>query len=150
MGRPSLFTQEIADAICERLSNGEPLAAICRDEKMPGLSTVYDWQKADAEFSGSIARAREAGFDQIAIDALEIADDGTNDFVEKKRQDGSTYDAVDAEHIARSKLRVDTRLKLLAKWDPKRYGDRQLLGSDPDNPLPAGFQVQFVKGDEAS
>jgi hypothetical protein len=45
--------------------------------------------------------------------------------------------------------RNDLKLKL-AKWDPKRYGDRQLLGSDPDNPLPAGFQVQFVKGDEAS
>lgn len=43
------------------------------------------------------------------------------------------------------KLRIDTRLKLLAKWDPKRYGDKQLVGSDPDNPLPQGFTVNLVK-----
>lgn len=30
----------------------------------------------------------------------------------------------DKEWMLRSKLRVETRLKLLAKWDPKRYGEK--------------------------
>lgn len=49
-GRPSKFTPEIADEICERLANGEPLAKICRDEHMPTRVAVHDWAKADGEF----------------------------------------------------------------------------------------------------
>lgn len=123
-GRPSTFTQDIADEICERLSKGEPLAAICRDDAMPAYRTVYDWQKADEDFSANIARAREEGFDQIAIDGLKIVDD------------------VDEDPASR-RVRADYRLKLLAKWDPKRYGDKTLIGSDPDNPLPSGFDVKL-------
>lgn len=158
MGRPSTFTQEIADEICERIGEGEPLAQICRDEHMPGLTTVYDWQKANEEFSESIARAREAGFDQIAMEALRIADTPQiGEFVtekpimiEGKPLDGVTVREVKTEDmLGHRKLQVDTRLKLLAKWDPKRYGDKQLVGSDPDNPLPSGFNVVLTKGKNA-
>jgi hypothetical protein len=144
LGRPSTFTQEIADEICERLSKGEPLAAICRDDRMPAYRTVYDWQANDEQFSANIARAREAGFDQIAIDALNIADATHSDTI---RDPESGSERPNTEWITRSRLRVETRLKLLAKWDPKRYGDRQLLGSDPDNPLPAGVTVSFRNTD---
>lgn len=120
VGRPTLYTSDLVDRICERLSVGEPLAQICRDKGMPGLSTVYDWQSADKDISGRFARAREAGFDQIALDALRIADDATSD----RATDSEGRERVDNEAIQRSRLRVETRLKLLAKWDPKRYGDR--------------------------
>jgi len=130
-GRPTLWTPEIGKEICDRLSTGETLAQICRDEGMPAVRTVSDWKTAHPEFSASFARAREDGFDAIAADCLVIADDGSNDYVTKKTSAGEEYEAVDAEHIQRSKLRVDTRLKLLAKWDPKRYGDRVAL-TDPD------------------
>jgi hypothetical protein len=144
-GRPSTFTQAIADEICERLGNGEPLAQICRDDHMPGLTTVYDWQNGREEFSASIARAREAGFDQIAVDALKIADETMRDTVKDERGN----ERPNSEWITRSRLRVETRLKLLAKWDPRRYGDKTLVGSDPENPLPSGFSVTLVKGDDA-
>lgn len=113
MGRPSKYTPELFAEICERLSKGEPLAQICRDEHMPSVTTVWEWQKSDAPISESIARARETGFDQIALEALRIADDK------------------EGEH-QRDRLRVDTRLKLLAKWDPKRYGDRITHQGDDD------------------
>ena len=138
-GRPSLFTDKIADEICERLSNGEPLAQICRDEHMPASRTVSDWTAAYVDFSADFARARETGFDAIAMDALNIADETSRD--SKRSASGDLV--ADSEWISRSKLRVETRLRLLAKWDPKRYGDKQLLGSDPDNPLPAGVTVNF-------
>jgi transposase len=119
-GRPSIRTEDIVTSICLRLAQGEPLAQICREDGMPGLSTVYDWQSADKDISGRFARAREAGFDQIALDALRIADDATSD----RATDSEGRERVDNEAIQRSRLRVETRLKLLAKWDPKRYGDR--------------------------
>lgn len=145
MGRPSKFTQETADEICDRLSKGEPLAVICRDEHMPGARTVYDWIDSRPEFSAAIAHAREVGFDQIAADCLDIADDGSNDYVVKKRPDGEEYDAFDAEHVQRSKLRIETRLKLLAKWDPKRYGERAEVKHSGD----VGVTLVMLPGDDA-
>lgn len=124
MGRPSKRTPALIDQICARLSKGEPMASICRDDGFPDPSTVWDWAQADDTVSQSIARARERGFDAIAAECLDIADDGRNDFVDKLNADGEVIGrTLDAEHVQRSKLRVETRLKLLAKWDPKRYGE---------------------------
>jgi hypothetical protein len=98
---------------------------------MPGYRTVYDWQKSDEQFAASIACARDAGFDQIALDGLLIVD------------------GVDEDPASR-RVRSDYRLKLLAKWDPKRYGDKTLHGSDPDNPLPPGVNVTYRSTDATS
>lgn len=130
-GRPSKRTDAIVDAIIDRLSHGEPLAQICRDEGMPHQSTFRDWANADEDLSRRFARAREDGFDQIALDAVNIADYGDEDQVPDA--DGNLR--TNSEVIQRSKLRVETRLKLLAKWDPKRYGDRQVIAGDPEQPL---------------
>lgn len=129
-GRVSTFSQEVADEICERLSKGEPLANICRDEDMPAVRTVSDWKAAHVEFAAAFARAREEGFDQIAADCLDIADDTSRDtIVEENGERPNT------EWITRSKLRIETRLKLLAKWDPKRYGDKMQLTGDGGGPI---------------
>ena len=125
MGRPSTFSEETVAAICERLSAGEPLAAICRDEGMPHPSTVRDWAAARAEVALAIARAREDGFDQIAMDALRIADTQVEGERRKTTADG--IEVTTEDMLGHRKLQVETRLKLLAKWDPKRYGDRQQI-----------------------
>lgn len=107
--------------ILDGLSAGTPLTVLCEKTGMPGVRTVYDWMDKDREFSADIARAREAGFDQIALHALAIADEVTSkDTIELP----NGVEIPNKEWILRSKLRVETRLKLLAKWDPKRYGDR--------------------------
>jgi hypothetical protein len=129
-----MFLQEVADAICERIAEGEPLRAICREEGMPTDRTVRNWVVEYPEFASAIARARLAGFDVIAETCLEIADDSRNDYMEKAGKDGEAGGvAFNAEHVQRSKLRIETRLKLLAKWDPKRYGEKieqTLQGTD--------------------
>lgn len=78
---------------------------------MPNWRTVYDWIEADAELAARFERAREIGFDAIAEDILTNVDNVV---------------AI-GEHIQRSKLQVETRLKLLAKWHPKKYGDKQTV-----------------------
>jgi len=149
-----LYTEDIADEICSRLSQGEPLRQICRDLRMPGWVTVYNWCKIDDGFSERIARARNIGFDSIAEDCLHIADG--RDYAErvsylrkrlKECDDPKEQYQLEVElgitsmspkELAqRDKLRVDTRLKLLSKWDPKRYGDKLDLnhGGQPGNPV---------------
>lgn len=60
-GRPTAYTKKIADEICLRLSVGESLRSICRDDYMPVLSTVLLWVIKDREgFSAQYAQAREA------------------------------------------------------------------------------------------
>lgn len=119
------FDQAKADEICRRLSLGEPLAQICRADGFPDPSTVWDWRQSNSNFAQAIAHARVLGHDAIADECVQIAEDGTNDYVEKlDPKTKRSYLAFDSEHVQRSKLRIETRLKLLAKWDPKRYGDR--------------------------
>lgn len=130
-GRPSTYTPKVARAITKRLAAGEPLASICRDEAMPAVRTVSHWKEAHPGFLADFARARDEGFDTLAADCLEIADDGRRDYQTLK--DGR--EVVDHDHIQRAKLRIETRLKLLAKWDPKRYGDSIILKGDPDSPV---------------
>jgi len=127
MGRPSKYTPALVKEICERLSQGEPLAAICRDAHMPDPSTVWDWTKEREEVSQAIARARENGEEAIAVDCLNIADSPS---------ERTALGAVDSGHIQEKKLRIDTRLKLLAKWNPKKWGDRMDVTSG-GNPIPA-------------
>lgn len=122
--RATKRTPEVIERIMEGLANGTPLRELCRQDGMPAWRTVYDWLGADKALAARFAHARDLGFDAIAEEALEIADDGTNDWMQRRRQDGSVEDVVNAEHIARSKLRIETRLKLLAKWSPKKYGDK--------------------------
>lgn len=131
-GRPSLKTPELIEEICARLSKGEPLAVICRDKGMPDPSTVWDWQQKDPVVSQAIARAREAGEDAIAADCLLIADDASGDY-----RMGERSVLVDQDHIQRSRLRIETRLKLLAKWNPKRWGEKVDLnhGGQKENPI---------------
>ncbi len=68
----------------------------------------------------------------MADQVLDIADDGTNDFVTSE-EDGKTIVTVNYDHIQRSKLRFDARRWYLSKLAPKRYGDATLLKhADPD------------------
>lgn len=120
-GRPSDYTEEKARAICDALAEGIPLAEICRDEGMPHPSTVWRWAKSNEALSQAIAQAREDGEERITADIRRTA---------RGEPGYSTND------VQRDKLIIDTDLKLLAKWNPKKYGDKTTLANDPDNPLP--------------
>jgi hypothetical protein len=135
-GRPSQYTTEIALEICKLLSEGKSLRSICEDEKMPHESTVRTWARDDLHgFFTHYARARDIGLDSVADEVLEIADDGRNDWMEKKGRDGSTFVALNDEAIARSRIRFDARRWYLSKMAPKRYGDKIALAGDAENPI---------------
>ncbi len=131
-GRPSKYTPELAAEICERLGKGEPLTVICSGKHMPCDNTVRVWAERDAVFSGDIARARSRGYDALAAECLQIANTPLEG-VETTTDDKGTTEKR-ADMLGHRKLQIETRLKLLAKWDPKRYGDKLALGGDPDAP----------------
>lgn len=124
-GPKSTYKKATLDKICDRLSLGEPLAVICRDKGMPSRGTVYLWEKQHEGVPERIARAREEGEDYLAAECLEIADNASNDWMERNG-DSPGY-TLNGDHVQRSKLRIETRLKLLAKWNPRKYGDRQQI-----------------------
>jgi hypothetical protein len=133
-GRPSTYDPKIARIICEQISEGIPLRQICREnEGFPAWRTVYDWVARDPDLSARLARAREMGYDAIAEEALEISD--TPVMGQKQVMgDNKTYVTIE-DMLGHRKLQIETRLKLLACWDPKKYGNRTTLAGDAQNPV---------------
>lgn len=122
-GRPSKYNPEIARIICEQLSEGIPLRQICRENAgFPAWRTVYDWMGRDDVLSASIARARDIGYDAIAEECLQIADNIELGQKQVMTDEGSATTVEDM--LGHRKLRIETRLKLLAKFHPTKYGER--------------------------
>lgn len=134
-GRPSKFTDELFQRICERIADGEPLRQICRDEGMPSYRAVYSWIDADNKLledektrdkalnlSSRFARARDDGHDAIAEECLRIADTPLEGIETEESETGKKIKRGDM--LGHRKLQIETRLKLLAKWNPKKYGEK--------------------------
>ncbi len=145
IGRPSLYSQELAERICKRMAAGELLKNICEDDGMPEVRTIADWVREDREgFAELYARARRVQVEQMADEVIEISDDSTNDWMERQTFDGGTERVVDHEHIARAKLRVDSRKWLLSKLLPERFGDRLAVQALDEHGKPARASVTIV------
>jgi hypothetical protein len=145
MGRPTKRTDEVVNRILDGLSEGTPLTIVCKPEDMPATRTVYDWMSEDADLSARIARARDAGWDKIAVDAMTIADTPQEGIEHTDTPDGPRIKRGDM--LGHRRLQVETRLKLLAKWDPKRYGDK--ITQEISGPDGAPIQSQAVSLDPA-
>ena len=130
-GRPSLYTPELAAAICEHIAEAKTLRAIAAMKGMPHQSTILSWLDGrQPSFSEQYARAREAQADKLAEETLAIADEECTMVRADKhggRDDdgqGNTEVVVDATAVARNRLRVDARKWLASKMAPKKYGDK--------------------------
>jgi hypothetical protein len=143
-GRPSKYTPEIAKEMCKMLADGIPLREICRRDGFPAWQTVYDWMyqddargEAGVGLSGAIARAREVGQDAIAEQIwIEV-----NQEPERILTEGGGK--IDPGYVQWQRVKAEIGLKLLAKWNPKRYGDKVQLGGDPGNPIQAQVDVSI-------
>src|ERR1700679_2978692 len=119
MGRPSDYCQETATRLCEQIVEGKSLRSICLAEDMPAIRTVFLWLGKHEAFMQQYAHAREAQADTYADEIVDIADDGSRDYIQT--EDGPV---VDHDHIARARLRVDARKWIACKLKPKKYGDK--------------------------
>jgi hypothetical protein len=108
MGRPSTYTDEMGNRICDLLTEGKSLRKICMSDKFPHASTVYVWLDRFPDFADKYVRAREAATEDMLEDILEIADQKGLDPQEKR-------------------VRIDTRKWVMGRLKPKKYGDKQQL-----------------------
>lgn len=137
-GRPSDYTQDIADRLCERFALGQSMRKICADEDMPGMTTVFRWLRTHDEFRKQYEVAKDEAADLMVEEINEIADNSTNDYlitladeISEKPASEWTEDDIKVlaikhlpEHVQRSRLRVDARKWTASKLKPKKYGDK--------------------------
>lgn len=128
MGRPKaekpMFDSH-KDAIVEWVSKGKTIRDYCRQEGAPCFWTVYKMRNEDESFHTRLAHARIIGSNAIAEECLDIADNATNDWMEQLNEDEIPVGyKLNGEHVQRSKLRIETRLKLLACWNRSEYGSK--------------------------
>lgn len=126
-GRPSDFTQELADLICQGVADGQSLRTVCKSDDTPAMSTVFRWLREHESFQEQYARATSERAEAMAEDIQAIADDP----------------ALDHNH---KRIAVDARKWIASKLKPKKYGDRvSLTGAEDGIPI----QVTWSTGDKA-
>ncbi len=124
VGRPTNYSDHLAYKICELIANGTSLNDICKTDGYPGITTVIEWLAKSVIFSALYEKAREARAEKMVYETIDIADDGRNDFMQKLKDNGElTGIQLNAEHIQRSKLRIETRKWLASRFNRKMYGD---------------------------
>ena len=112
-GRPSTYTEEMGNLICDKLTEGISLRKLCKSEEFPNASTVYVWLDRFPSFAEQYTRAREAATEDMLEDILEIADDPQVEVQDKR-------------------VRIDTRKWIMGKLKPKKYGDTPPRDRDND------------------
>lgn len=142
MANHFVYTPEIGDEILRRFASGETIKRICDDAHMPHRGRVYEWIGADderlADFQKRFPAARAAHALALSDDIVDIADDGSNDWMTvTKGSPGNEYEVevINHEHIQRSKLRVDVRLKLMQHHAPNQFGDQLAITGANGGPI---------------
>lgn len=144
IGRPSTYSQELADKICEQLALGKSIRTVCASSDMPAMSTFFMWLRQKPGFSEQYARAKEEATEAMAEELQDIADDSFNVIV-------GGGDKSDSARVQAYKLRIDTRKWLMSKMKPKKYGDKLDVTSGGEKlPQPIYGGIQNVKTDDTN
>lgn len=108
-GRPTIYSEALADDICLRIANGSSLNRVCRAKDMPSKSNVYEWL---AKYDGFQDKYREATNQRAEFHFDEMLD---------------IADAVEEETaaVSKAKVQIDTRKWILSRMNPTKYGDKQ-------------------------
>lgn len=138
-GRPSRISKKTCSEICDRLSLGESLSAICLDDHMPHRITVMRWLIGEvkgnegliAQFRIDYDRAREKWAEHIFEQLFELADSADQVVKTRTTREGTVIKEVDNAGVQAKRLQIDTRKWALARMNPKKYGDvTKVAGSD--------------------
>ena len=132
IGRPSDFTEELSTSLLQWMSEGRSVASWCAPEDRPNVATVWKWCIRYPEFGKAYALAREAQADAIFDETIDIADNSADDWVMTK--DGPRFNG---EAARRSQIRIDTRLKVAARLNPKKYSEKLDLMIEDKRPQTA-------------
>lgn len=132
MGRPSTYSDKVANDICIRIALGESLRKICMEEEMPAQSSVYEWLLRYPDFSEKYVRARELQAETQFDELVDIVDQPPElSYVTGKN--GEPIEVkFDSSYVAWMKLRVDTRKWTAARMAPRKYGEHKQAEEQTD------------------
>lgn len=121
---------QIAHILAE-VASGRPVSRVLvEDEGMPSKSEFWRWHLSDEDLRGNLADARANGVEAMLDEAKAIADDAEHDWVKKAgEEDDEPEWLFNKENVLRSKLRVETRVKLAQMLKPRTYGPKLDLTS---------------------
>jgi hypothetical protein len=123
MGRPSIYSDELANDICTRLGLGQSLRRICLDEDMPSLRSVMGWLTTKPDFLQQYTRAREIQAETQFDELIDIVDQPP-ELAHVVGKDGELIEVkFDSSYVQWMKLRVDTRKWTAARMAPKKYAE---------------------------
>jgi len=125
-GRPSTFSQEIADEIVRRMIEGESLTDICKGPKMPPRVTVYAWFDRYPEFYQRCARAREALADYLVDQIEDLAKETTE------------------ENVQSMKVKISTKQWRAMKLAPRFYSDKAQIEVTGANGGPVQVETKKI------
>lgn len=115
-GRPPMpLTDEMADRLCDWITDGGSLRGFCDLDDTPSKATVLKWLAANDNFATRYARAMESRADHYADDIVAIADEAL-----PAGDDGK----IDSAAVQQQRLRVDARKWVASKLRPQKYGDK--------------------------
>lgn len=132
-------TPEQREILLREIAEGKSLIGACRDNSIT-RSVVYEDLLIDKDFADKYARACEIRADAVFDELFEIADDGTNDWMERNAEENRGWQE-NGEALGRSRLRVDARKWALGKMNPRKYGERLDLNAS------GGFTVTITSDD---
>ena len=127
MGRPSEYTEETANEICERLAKGESLRSICADQEsgwLPSERTVFRWLEANEDFRQQYARAREVQAETLVDQIIDIADGKDKPPLAERVAEYAESGQVTVRDHNRDRLRIEARKWVASKLAPKKYGEK--------------------------
>jgi len=121
-GRPTTYTPETGDRICELMAEGVSAVRACKEVGI-ALKTMYAWLREHEDFRNNYARARDDQADTFADQMCDIAE----------------YD----EDVQRAKLKIDARKWVASRMKPKSWGDRQQLEHTGADGVPLSIRVEY-------
>lgn len=131
MGRPSTYTQAIANAFCTLVGEGMSMREACALPDMPGTTAICSWLIAHPDFAKQYAGACARRADALHDETVRIADDASEDMVETKWKDakGKVHKRLvpNTAKVQRDRLRIDTRMRVAGQLNPKKYSPRLAL-----------------------
>lgn len=113
---------------------------------MPAWRTIYLWMHKDEDLYARIARARDVGYDKMAEECLEIADTmqmGMRETITVDAKGNESVSRANEDMLGHRRLQIETRLKLLAKFHPTKYGDKAAKEED-EVPLEAEREAKKI------
>jgi len=122
-GRPSSYSDEMADKICREIANGRAVHRFASTENYPSAETIRKWKNTRPDFLAKYTRAREEQADLFASEIVDIAD-APPIMCSVPSPDGGTDERIDAAGEQWRKTRIDARKWYASKVAPKKYGER--------------------------